>query len=419
MSATPRSLQILFTANGISGFAQGISMLAIPWYFATQQASADFNTAYAIITILVMFFGLYAGVLVDKYSRKMNFLFTNIICALLLCGIAAYGYYMQALPNILVIAVFGITMLNYNIHYPTLYALGQEISPPQLYHKLNANIELVGQSTSILSGAAAALLLDGVAQGQSRIFGIDVYMPFAIPKWEIWEIFMLNAFTYAMAAVLITFIQYTPNPHLGKAEGNIFKRLHTGIAFLRTHKAILVFGMFSFAVFAMLMVEIHAVLPGYVERHLKEDGSVFALADGIYALGALMAGLYVVKVFSGRHAARAVIVLTWVTVLIFLLAAVSRSVLVIYLVSIILGFTNAGIRVLRMTYLFQHVPNEVIGRVGSIFNMANVMVRTLFILLFATAWFDGSAIRMAFVVMAAFLALSAGVLMYYYRDIVK
>jgi MFS family permease len=419
MGSLPRSIHILFIANGISGFAQGISMLAIPWYFATQQASSYFNTAYAFITLIVLFFGLYAGVLVDKYSRKSNFLFTNFICALLLLGIAAIGYAMQALPNIFAIAVFGITMLNYNIHYPTLYALGQELSPPQFYHKLNANIELVSQSTSILSGAAAAMLLDGVSAGNSRIFGIDVYMPFAIPKWDIWEIFLLNGITYLLAGILIYFIKYTPNLTVGKAEGNIIKRLKTGFSFLKLNPTILIFGMFSFAVFAMLLVEIHAVLPAYVERHLKEDGSVFALADGIYAVGALMASLYVAKVFSGNHAARAVIVLTLTTVVIFVVAALTRSVLIIYTVSLILGFTNAGIRVLRMTYLFQHVPNEIIGRVGSIFNMANVLVRSLFIFFFATYLFDDGAIRMAYIVMAIFLVISAGVLIYFYRKIVK
>lgn len=412
-------LFILFIANGISGFAQGISMLAIPWYFATRNHSAQFNQAYALITLLVMFFGLYAGVIVDKYSRKSNFLFTNLICAILVLAIALYGYAAGTLTDLLVVSVFGITMLNYNIHYPTLYAFGQEITTPDNYQRLNSNIELVGQSTSILSGAIAALLLDGVSSGHTSLFGMQINIPFAIAKWEIWEVFMLNATTYFVAALLIQLIPYTPNPHLKLATGNILKRIKVGAAFLKSNKPILIFGLFSFAVFAMLMVEIHAVLPGYIDRHLHEHGSVFALADGIYALGALSAGLFVGKVFSSAHSVKSVIILTLITVLIFMLAFATRSVVIIYAVSLILGFTNAGIRVLRMTYLFQHVPNEVIGRVGSIFNLANVFMRTLFILLFSSSFFDGDTIRWAYFIMAIFLLLCACILIYAYQSITK
>ncbi|TAE90124.1 MAG: hypothetical protein EAY81_01170, partial [Bacteroidetes bacterium] len=202
------ALNLLFIANGISGFSQGISMLAIPWYFSRVQNAVYFNKAYAIITFIVLFFGLYAGTLVDKFSRKNNFLGNSLICGLLLLVIGGIGFYQQQLSELLVVAVFGITMLNYNIHYPTLYAFGQEISVKEDYAKVNSNIEIVGQSTSILSGGIAALMLDGYTL-QWENSGLSIN----IPKWEIWEIFLLNAFTYFVAAALIVRIKYTPIPN--------------------------------------------------------------------------------------------------------------------------------------------------------------------------------------------------------------
>ena len=76
MHENRKSLLLLFFANGISGFAQGVSMLSIPWYFAKNNNSQVFNYSYAALTFFIMFFGLYAGTLVDKFSRKNNFLFT-------------------------------------------------------------------------------------------------------------------------------------------------------------------------------------------------------------------------------------------------------------------------------------------------------------------------------------------------------
>lgn len=400
------ALNLLFTANGISGFAQGISMLAIPWYFAGKKAASYFNMAYAVITIMVLFFGLYAGTLVDRFSRKANFLGNSLVCGTLLLIISAVGFYQQSLSDLLVVSVFAITLLNYNIHYPTLYAFGQEISEAPDYGRVNANIEVVGQSTSILSGGIAAIMLDGFSL---KINAIGVNL--VVAPWNIWTIFLLNAITYFIAAVLIGFIRYQPRS-LPVHVAGVAERLKVGFDFLRNHPELLVFGLFSYSVFAMLLVEIHAVLPAYVDRHLHEPGSVFAIADGIYAIGALGAGLFVNKVFHTTSTRRAVILLTSVTAGIFFWAFASASVLVIYIISLILGFTNAGIRVLRLTYLFNHVPNEIMGRVNALFNMANLLVRTLFIFLFSLSFFNfDNNIIWAFLLMSLFLAISAVVLM--------
>lgn len=330
----------------------------------------------------------------------------SLVCGVLLAGIAGVGYYHQHLDDLLIIAVFGITMLNYNIHYPTLYALGQEISTSDEYGKVNATIEVVGQSMSILSGGIAAVMLEGVR------FTLPVFDKLIIINpWHIWEIFLLNAVTYFIA---LGFIYFIP----GKSRtGNEFTesillRLQKGFTYLQQNKRVLWFGLFSYSVFAMLMVEIHAVLPAYIDKHLHAKGNVFAIADGIYALGALCAGLWVNKLFSGTQTTKAVIVLTLLTATIFFWAFASAQVWIIYTVSLLLGFANAGIRVLRLTYLFNHIPNELMGRVNSIFNMSNILIRSLFIFLFSISFFTtNNQITWSFFIMAIFLVVSALILL--------
>lgn len=413
-----KSLLLLFTANGISGFAQGISMLAIPWYFARTLQSDYFNIAYGILTALVMVFGLYAGTLVDRFSRKSNFIANSLVCGISIGAIALSGFIHQELSNFWIVLVFAITMLNFNIHFPTLYAFGQEISEPEDYGKVNTNIEIVGQSSSILSGAFAALLIEGVHAGKGKLFGFEINMPFEITRWEVWEIFMLDACTYFIAVILIACIKYTPNPNLAHQSHSVIERLRVGFTYLKQHPQLMIFGLFSYSVFAMLMVELHAVLPGYIEHRLQEGGSVFAAADLIYAIGALSAGLFVNKVFSERNTVKAVIILTLVTMAIFFWAFASKSVLVIYFVSVILGFCNAGIRVLRLTYFFKHIPNELMGRVNSIFNMTNVFIRSLFIFLFSLPFFTfGNNVIWAFFIMALFLLLSGVILLSNYKKL--
>ncbi len=395
-----RALLLLFTANAISGFAQGMSMLAVPWYFAAQQQSEVFTFAYGIITLGVMFFGLYAGTLVDRFSRKNNFLFTNLICGTIILSIGLLGYFTQSLPPYLVIAVFGLTMFNYNIHYPTLYAFAHEISSEDAYQKVNSWIEIAGQSTSILSGALAAILLDGIQT------------PIIIAPWKVWDIFLLDGSTYFLAAILIYFIRYTPAKQVKVQLGSIWVRLKTGFSYLKQHPSLLVFGFFSNAVFATVIVGIHSLLPVYVKQHLGEGGAEFATADLIYAVGALLAGLLVGKLIKPKQTLYVIAWLSFIGAAIYLWLFFAKAVWVLFAFCILLGFSNAGIRVLRLTYFFKYIPNEVMGRVNSIFNMLNVLNRSLFIFLFSIPFFNfGSNVIWACFILSIFLGVSGLILL--------
>ena len=66
------AIYLLFASNIISGFAQGISMIAIPWYFTnTLDLNSTFSLIFGIVTFLGLFWGLYSGTIIDRYNRKM------------------------------------------------------------------------------------------------------------------------------------------------------------------------------------------------------------------------------------------------------------------------------------------------------------------------------------------------------------
>ena len=74
-----QAIYLLFLSNIISGLAQGISMIAIPWYFIEIIDNAEFfSYSYIIITLATLFWGIYAGAIIDRYSRKKIFILTII-----------------------------------------------------------------------------------------------------------------------------------------------------------------------------------------------------------------------------------------------------------------------------------------------------------------------------------------------------
>jgi MFS family permease len=137
-------------------------MLAIPWYFSEIIGEPQlFGWLYALTTFAMLFWGLYAGTLIDRFSRKSVFIGINIFGAILLSSVSIYGYIIGDVGAMGAMFVFSGTILIYNIHYPALYAFGQEITEKEFYGKFTSTTETVGQSTSIISGAIGAALLSG------------------------------------------------------------------------------------------------------------------------------------------------------------------------------------------------------------------------------------------------------------------
>tara|TARA_B100000767_G_scaffold49493_1_gene44489 strand:+ start:377 stop:1654 length:1278 start_codon:yes stop_codon:yes gene_type:complete len=416
-----QAITLLFIANIISGFAQGISMLAIPWYFADiLKLPRVYALGYAILTFLSLFWSLYSGTLIDKYSRKKMFLYSNLCCALLIGTIACFGIINEGTPWILALLVFGITMFHYNIHYPNLYAFGQEISDPKDYGKLNSYIEIQGQSTSIFAGGFAALLLTGTSGNNLNILGLEISMPFEIEKWQIHEIFLMDSITYALAFIIILFIKYIPLENKIVDVGSVFDRLSQGINFLKSNYLLFIFGLCSYMIFTFLIVEMFILVPNYVSNYLLEGGNVFASSEVYYSIGAVISGISIRKLFDKKNPVFGVIVMMIATILSCFILIFTKNVFAFYFVSFIIGISNAGTRILRITYLFSHIPNHIIGRVGSVFNCMSVIIRTVLISIFTMKFFSkGDTIKWGYLVGIILLTIALIPLIRNYKKLVN
>ncbi len=413
------ALYLLIAANAVSGFAQGISMLAIPWYFSDiLNDSSTFGIIYGTATFLTLFWGLYVGTLVDRYPRKNIFLLITLMGAIIIGSVAISGFYIGSVAMPLVGVVFCTTIFIYNVHYPTLYAFGQEITEKKNYGKINSIIEVQGQATSVLSGAFAAILITGVNQEFLNNLGLNAFS-FTIKPWSLQEIFLMDAFTYLLAFVLILMIKYSAIATKVIDTGSIITRLKQGAKFLKEHPLIFHFGVGSYAIFAMLLIHIHQLMPIYVNKHLEASSAVYAGSEMLYAVGALFSGIGIRWVFKSLNTVKAIIIMMFISLIVFELTAFSKSSAILMFVCFVLGLTNAGTRVLRITYLFNHIPNHIIGRTGSVFQTLNVLMRFAFITLFSLTFFaKGTNITWAYFIIGLFILISIFPLLIYYKKLI-
>ena len=415
-----RAILLLFVANTISGMAQGISMLAIPWYFAREGEMDQFVIVYILTNVVSFIWVPLAGVLTDRFDRRKIFLVISLAGGLVLGSIALVGHLNGTLPWWAVASAFMLTFFNYNIHYPNLYAFVQEITEPEHYGRITSALEIQGQTTTMLAGAGAAMLLEGTLNGHLNIFGVLIDVPFDIEAWTIYEIFTMDAATYFVALLVLLMIRYTPLVVRRIEAGNLISRLRTGLNYLRTHKYVTIFGIASYSVFVVVLIEGFFIGPLYVNNHLLASGDVFAASEMYYSLGAIASGLIILRIFRGKKGIVGIIGMTILCAVVCLILALTNSVFLFYMSLLMLGLTNAGTRVLRVNSLFRVIPNELYGRTNSIFNMTNIALRIVFLSLFALPFFlKESNVVYMMGVLAVFLVLATAVLLRYYHKFVN
>ena len=374
-------------------------MLAIPWYFAKYLGAAStFATIYAVATFVTLFWGLYAGTLIDRFPRKNIFLAICATSAVVLLSVSMVGFQTGETPMFLVATVFCYTVFNYNIHYPTLYAFGQEISEKKNYSKTNSLLEVMGQSVNVFSGAIAVLLIEGI---ELNFLNID------ISPWPIHQIFLMDGITYLIAMTLIYFIKYIPTEQLKVSKEKIGVRLKEGMAYLYKRPLLFHFGNASYTVFIFVLISTHLLWPMYIEQVLQEGGNIYAITKVHYAIGALIAGIFIRFIFKRSSIVFSIIVLMLIAFIAFTVVAITKNIYILFALALLLGISNAGVRIQRITYLFNHIPNNIIGRTNSVFQSINILLRSILIGLFSIAFFsEDSNITWAFWIAAAAVLIS-------------
>ena len=410
-----RAIALLFAANTVSGFAQGISMLAIPWYFTdVLNMPSFFGYLYAAVTVISLFWGVYAGTLTDRFNRKHIFLAENGAGMILVLSVAGVGYWLGNVPMPLAALVFAGTFLLYVIHYPSLYAFAQEISDPKDYARITSYLEIQGQVTNAAAGGVGALLLAGAKGGLFHIGDFAINLP-TIEAWSLQKVFLLDGITYILSFSLIAAIKFTAISKRAPEMGNAKERLGKAVQFLRENPLLFMYGNVSFFVFVTVLVIHFVMMPNYVSNFLEGGANVYGIGEMCFAIGAVLSGVLVARLI-GHKTVEGSIVTAALMGLAYFAVAYSRSIILFFFIMLVFGLANAGARIVRMTYLFNHVPNQVIGRTGSIFMLINVLIRLCFIAIMSLPFFVRN-IGLGFVIFGLFCLSASGILLYHYKDL--
>jgi MFS family permease len=351
-----RRFYFIIAANLLSSIGSGITMVAIPWLLVSDgQGATIFGYVTIVMTIINFIMTPFIGQWVDRFPRKKLLMTGEIVGFLVILLFALLGLFGIDYTNWHYMILYGTGSFYYNLFYPGMFALNQEIFPKSAYKTLNGAMEIQGQLSSVIAGALAALMLGKVSL-----------------EW----LLLFDAATYISAYLFFAAIPYTPKRNPMPNGDSFWIKLTEGYRFIEKQPKLFLFLLASFMPFIGVMVT-NYLFPVYLTSVLKVDGSVYGAQSMVYGIGAVLAGLFIPLV-SNKLGNMNSILLTTLIYTIGISFIIFTKVVPIYLfIIILLAFGNAGTRVARNSYMMDTVPNSIIGRVDSLFRTIGLGIRVI------------------------------------------
>lgn len=260
-----RDFRYFWFGQSISLVGTWIQITALQWFVYTLTKSALLLGLLGVAQFgPVLFFSLFAGVLVDRYPRKQIIVFAQtaaMIQALLLSLIVFFGHH--AYWEIFALSVLS-GLIN-AIDTPARQSFVPEIVPKNDLHSAIGLNMVVFNSAKIIGPALAALLLTQLH-----------------PSF----LFLLNGISFLPAIILIQRIRIR-KPAVGHDQEKVLTEIHKGFSHIRRSPTILstILALFILSTFLM---NFYVIIPIYAVDVLNQSVGGYGILMSALGIGSLV-----------------------------------------------------------------------------------------------------------------------------------
>ena len=333
----------------ISHAGDAVFMIALPWLMLDITGSKSLTSLVSMSAYLpAVLFGLFAGVVVDRYNRKWIMIYSDILRALLVAVIPLSLIYGFISPLLIGAITFSLSTFS-AFFYPARDSLIPHIVTAEELPAANSAISVSGQMSHLLGPLFAGI---GIS-----IFGLR-------------HLFTADAISFLFSILLISLIvgparKLTIEKHPPKWQGIV-----EGLTYVNSHKGLRLLLILTFVNNIFIMGPAIIGLPVFVREVLASDFGVLAKLEVAMAVG-MIVGSFVfwkaVKNISPISILLFGIVMDGITYTLLFFADTS---FIAILVLIIHGIGIPLITVSRTTIIQAVVPDKFRGRLFSMIYMA-------------------------------------------------
>ncbi len=342
--ARHREPRLLITGQMVSNFGDGVGQVAlILLVLDTTRSVAKLAWFAAARMIPLVAFLLVGGAMVDRFSRRVLLLVSDVVRALLTGAVVAL--IAAGVLRFWELLVFAVVFGAFDaVFFPAISALTPEIVPEDLLPAMNAVRPLANTLAGSTIGPAVGGLLSAVST--SLALGVD-------------------GATFVVSAAALTLMRPTPKPSRGEAS-SVLEDIKEGIDYVRRTLWFWTSSFSAGALNAFVFTPMFVLIPFFLRHdlHLGRADVGFALAAS--GISGALAALVAANLPTPRRRVRTMWLYWTIGGLAALVMGVASNfwlVIVFPLVSspmVILG------NVIFSSMMQSEVPREILGRASSV-----------------------------------------------------
>lgn len=344
-------LSLILTGQVFSLTGSGIVQFSIIWWLTFTMDSAVVLSLAMIMGVLpVILFSPLAGVIADRYNRKMVMIVADAFIALVTL---AFFFLLAAgtPPTSLVYVLLFLRAVGSSFHHPAFEAAMPMITPHSQLVRIAAIVQMLRSGINLLTPMMGALLIS--------------IMPLR-------AILLIDIGTAILAIVLLSMLRSSslsprlPNESRSTLRGHLTD-LRQGLGYIYRWRGLLIL-IIVFAVSNFLLAPMLAMMPLIIARHFGGGATEYGFFEMALAVG-LIFGSLLLSVWGGNK--RKIILVNAAQVLsgLFITSIALVPVEFFFLVLIataLTGMASAFINSPVVAILQACVEKEMLGRVMSI-----------------------------------------------------
>jgi len=356
MQYQKHNISLLWLAQVISAAGDAIYQIALFWLVLDITGSSTTTGLIAMAAFLpAMLFGLYAGVIADKYNRKLIMIFSNLSQALTVIVIPIILYF--GYENILLIGILAFVRASFSTFFPpALNALVPMITSKDRLVKVNSVLATSAQLAYLIGPLGAGLILSIVS----------------IPY-----LFIIDSASFLVAILILLFIILPTNAKISDKQYSSLKEIFSGIKYAKKHKPLGTLFVLTIINNFFIMGPAFIGMLILVKDALGGTASQYAFVEAGLAFGMLIGSIFVYRIGTRINIGKLLLIGMILDGVTYSLMYFAGSVNYVFLFIVIHALGIPMITISRTAIIQKHSPNKYHGRLFSLVHLSVIGVTAL------------------------------------------
>ena len=342
-----RTFLLFFLGNIISLVGFGFNLIAVSW-MVLEETGSEFSLGkiMAAATTPGLILALVAGIIIDKVNRKWLLVILDAFRVIII-SVFIYYFNIDGFSLTILYPVMMLMGLSNSLFWPTAQAFVQELVDEKDYFPANALLSASYQVGSLIGAGAGGFI-------------VHIYGPITA--------LYFNAFAYLISGLLISLAPFS-NSNLNKNSEGLMSALSKGFLFLKDKIGVLFLGLTTIlsdiAIWGAL-----SVLTITLSKEVFFKGSWgYGLMDGMYGIGALISTIAVAKMIKIIGRKKSLLCCYFIAGISCFVSPFSSSIFIAGIAYFVMGLYNNSARIIVRTLFMEIIPNNIMGRVQTIFGV--------------------------------------------------